>query len=239
MTGGGSLTPSQQHAAILASLSPVIWGRLRETSGTNAVNYGSLGALGDGTWTPGAGAVGQTGQLGANEAYLWDGATSKIAIPARTGYNNLATYTWGLLCKPAAQSHLMTASLGAGRYLRMNSASFPLQFVNTSSATPVTSTTANGFLALNVWQYFFVTFDNAGDRKARIYKYVAGALTEATYVTQDAMTGTIVSPADALWIGATTAGTFLFNGPIDEYFICPSVLSTVQMAQLGAAAGLT
>lgn len=234
--GAVSLPGGQSYANFIASIGAVLFfdGTL---NGSNIKNLGSLGAAGDGTPTDVT--------IDAN-GMNFNGTTSKIDVPALTGYNNLATYTLMMDLNPAGAGegnagHLITTDAGTGRVWRINSASLPFNFFHTSSGTAASSLTANSFVATSTRQLFFVTFDNAGDRKARIYKIpAAGVLTEATYVTQDAMTGTIALPTAALCVGNRAAQTFTLNGVIGRggAGIFNNVLSAAQMNEIARLAGL-
>lgn len=202
---------------------------------TKIKNFGSAGASGDGTPTD------ITIDI---SGMTFNGTTSKLDVPALTAYNNLTAFTWMMDCTPAGAGegnagHLITTDVGSARVWRINSSSLPLNFFNTSSGTAATSITANSFVATATRQLFFVTFDNAGDRIAHIYKRLAGgAVTEATYATQDAMTGTIVLPSAPLCIGNRAAQTFTFNGVIKSTAIISGALSAAQMALAAQLAGL-
>lgn len=235
LLSGGGLS----YASYIASLAPVLWLRLRETSGTNAANSGSLGAAADGTWTPGAGAVGQTGQLGANEAYDFDGAASDILIPDATAINNVAVVTYATLFKAdgAGENNIGMFYSSSTRQFRINSSSFPVRMFISGTAN-ANSVTNNSFISTGAYHWIFATFDNTGDRKVRLYKGISGAVTEATYTTQDAMTGPIVNTATH-HVGNNAAANGTFDGLIDESLIFDRVLTTAEMLQITTLSGLT
>lgn len=226
-----SLTYSQ---FVTNTLAPVLWYRLRETSGTAAANSGSAGAAVNGVWTAGAGAIGQTGKLGANEAYDFDGLVSKIVIPSDAAIQALATYTIiglvradgfgessaGTILHLGAASTMDFRLSGAGGIFRMGF---------DTDTTDASSVSAGGFFATGAWAAMFGTFDNAGDRKARIYKGLAGAVTEASYTTQTAATGTRVAPVGAV-IG-NFGDVRTWDGQIDELIVCNRVLTAAEMLQ--------
>jgi hypothetical protein len=231
------------YADYIASLAPLLWLKHTETSGTTVENYGSLGDAADGTWTPGAGALGQTGlgNGGANEAYDYDGANSKTTVPAQTGINNLTALTYGILLKADSPGETNVGQFFGDQFNNriwgINSASYPLSMTVQATGAAV-STTNNGFIAVSTPTYLFATYDDAGDRKIRMYKVVGGALTEATYATQTAATGTLGNGSGTQIIGNTANQAASFDGLIDEAFMKGSVLSSAEMLQIGLLRGL-
>lgn len=231
------------YATIEAAIAAPLWMHLRETSGTAVDNSGTVGDPADGTWTAGVGtpgAVGQTGRLGANEAYLFGGTDSYITIAAQTALNNLTKYTYGLLLNPTTPGEsnlgqLIATRNGAGKMLRIHNASFAVHAFHTSNATTATTTTTNNFLVAGEWQWIFATFDNDGDRKIHLYRYDfdTDTLVEASYAQHDAMTGTIAFPSVDIMIGARDAGQLAYNGSMDEVFIENTVLSVAYMTAIG------
>lgn len=220
---------------IASSISPLLWHRFRETSGTAVANSGSLGSAVDGVWTAGTGAVGQTGKLGLNEAYDLDGADSRDTIASNVTLQTLAVFTIVCLCKPDTTGELNVGTLSSDtrHQFRINGVNLNMRGFVTSNATAANTVTADGFVATGVWQTFFLTFDNAGDRRIRIYKAVDGVLTEASYTTQTAMTGTIAdSSGNPFVIGGLSTGAQCFDGLIDEYFVVNRVLTSAEMQQI-------
>lgn len=71
-----------------------------------------------------------------------------------------------------------------------------------------------------------------------MYKVVGGTLTEATYATQTAATGTLGNGAGVQVIGNSPSQVNSFDGLIDEAFIVGSVLTSAQMLQTGTLRGL-
>lgn len=205
---------------------------------TKIKNLGSLGASADATPTDVT--------IDAN-GMTFNGTTSLLTVPALTGYNNLETFSWVFDATPAGAGesnigHLMTTDLGVTRAWRINSASLPLYFFNSATGggkVDAQSITSNGFLVTAVRQLFVVTFDNAGDRKARISKYTTvGGYAEATYATQDAMVGTISLPAIPLTVGARAAGAFALPAVVKHVAVLSTALTEAQITQLAKLAGL-
>src|SRR5690554_5596660 len=99
---GGSLMLMRfkSYFARVEDTAPLIWLRMRETTGTTAVNAGSGGATLNGTIS-GAITLGQIGKLGANDAF--DYATSSdgaITIPNHASWAGAASYTYAALMLP-------------------------------------------------------------------------------------------------------------------------------------------
>lgn len=231
------------YDSFVNGLSPILWLRLRETSGTTPVNSGSAGAALDGVYTPGTGAVGQTGLLGANEAYSFDGADSKIVVTSTAAHNALPAFTRIFLIKPTNSGEggsgsffFWDTSTGEG-CLFFNGALTSIQGIVKSTGN-ATSTTTTG-LSAGVYAALFMTYDHAGDKKVHLYKYAAGgSLTEFGYSAQTAATGSLGTPAGDYNIGNRQTNNTTFNGVMDEVLTIGSVLSNAQMTQYAQLAGL-
>lgn len=230
--------------AYLSALSPVAWWRMRETSGTTAANSGSAGSSPDGTIS-GTTALGQTGQLGANEAFDFDGATSKITISSSAPVCDLTTWTWAFLINPASagesnagalfrletsgtQTHYFTI-VDAARTLRAHIA-------GVSSSVDAVTTTA---LALATWQWVFMTFDWDGDKKPHIYLGVGGSAFEASYTTPPGALSSAVNTATKnINIGNRASPINTFDGLIDEVMVFSHVLGIEQMQAIVQLSGV-
>ena len=101
----GQANPYQSY---IASLNPAIWYRFNETSG-NAQNYGSA-ANQSGVLT--STTQGVTGKLGANEAYTFDGANSKVTANGGSG-TDFTTFTFAALVKANSNGESTTGSIFA------------------------------------------------------------------------------------------------------------------------------
>lgn len=223
----GSITLTQ---FVTNTLAPVLWYRLRETSGTTAANSGSAGSSVDGTWTAGAGAVGQTGKLGANEAYDFDALVSKIVIPNVAAVQALETYTLIGLVKAdgfGENSAGTIIHLGALNAFRITGTAGRMTTVFDTDATDGSATTNDGFLVTGSWLALFMTFNNAGDRTPRLYKGVSGAVAEATYASQVQATGTRVTPLGGVIGNLSDVRTW--DGLMDEVLVCNRVLTASEM----------
>lgn len=239
----GGLSAAQVYTNFVTNiLAPVLWYRLRETSGTTAANSGSAGAAANGVWTAGAGAVGQTGKLGANEAYDNDGLVSKIVIPNIAAIQAIETYTVIGLCKADAAGEnnagtILHLGVGAAAAFRRTGVSNVWNMGFDTDTTDAVSSTETNFAPDGVWLAMFGTYDNAGDRKCRIYKGFAAALVESNYAGgQVAATGTRVTPNGA------TIGNYIdlrtWDGLIDEVIVCNRVLTAAVMLTYSQLAGV-
>ncbi len=229
------------YASYVASLSPLLWEEYIETSGTTIINHGSLGAAQDGTWTPGTGALAQTGQLGAGQAASWDGLDTRVVVPATASLDGISKYTFAFLCKPAT----LGESAGGIFYSFGNSstegnliATNSVRCFQQSTVSAQSLTSGITFITLGSWQWIFFQYDDTTDRKLHIFKGIGGAVTEAAYTTQTAATGTLVNTGQPLYIGNRALIDRTWSGLFDEVVMFNSILSSDQMLQLTLLAGL-
>lgn len=222
------------------SLSPVFWYRFNEISGTNLVNYGSVGSAVNGTLTIGAGALNQTGRLGASNAYFFDGADTQIAIPSHTSIQNLVTFTiFGLvyangLGENNSGSIYQIGGVSQGGF-RYGGPSGTWLFDVDTDATNAQGIASSGQVPLSVWNSMFGTYNDIGDRIPRIYRGVSGVANELIYGNSTAGTGNRVTPTGA------TIGNFSsvrsWNGLIDEVVVFNSILTQTQMNTITSIVG--
>ncbi len=232
------------YRSAVTALAPAMWLQLREQSGTTVANNGATAA---GTWTPGTGAVGQIGQLGLNEAYRFDGADSKISVPASVLINNLTTFTWALLCNFATAGEggggRLVCDAGDNRQLRIASVSpFRLTFsvFHTSDNSTAQSGAGAQNIVANTWAWVFATYPNVGSgtKNCRLYVGRAGAVNALTLSTDTSSSNALSNGSGAALVGNNNASTATVDGLIDEALIFPSVLTTAQMLTLVQASGL-
>lgn len=220
---------------VLNSLGFSVLFHFNELSGTVVQNYGTLGAALNGTWSPAAGALGQVGRLGPNEAYLYDGANSIVSFPANAAINALSAATYMFLINPTTAGEVNNARLFETavdtELYTINSVNLDLRmFVPGTGA--ITTITNNGFISLSTWSLLFYSYAFNGDFKGRIYKNSSDNVVEATYATQTAGSGTKTNTAVTKNVGNAGALSRTFNGLIDEFGIAPYVLSTGQMTSI-------
>lgn len=225
----------QSYADYIASLAPLLWLRLRETSGTSVANSGSLG--GSGTWTAGSGALGQTGKLGANEALLFDGSVSKIVsadnpkTPAFTACGLAFGNSQG---ENSAGAILHTGQQASDNTLRVSGAGAITSGVDTDSTDAVT-TSVNGAFETGKWIWYFATYDDNGDRKIYLYKGLAGALSNIVS-SQTAATG-IRSNSGGYQVG-NFSDVRTWDGLIDEVLLFPRILTSGEMLRIIQLSGV-
>lgn len=233
----------KRYTEYITSLSPVMWYRMNETSGTTVVNSGSIGSAVNGAWTAGAGALGQNGYFNNVNAYDFDALASRVVIPSNSGIQNLTTFTIVALIKPDGLGEGgagtifyigNSASAGGFRFATSNTLSFSVD-TDATDAAALTNNPATA-LTLGNWALLFGTYDDTGDRLPRIYRSVGGVATQYGYFSQTAGTGTKVQPNGA------TIGNFAdvrtWDGLIDEIIVFNSVLSQVQMNQISSIIGI-
>lgn len=216
------------YAGYVKQLNPALWFRLNELSGAAAINSGSLGAAFNGVYT--ACTLAQAGKMSPTGAVLFDGATSLITVPAGA----YANYTeWSI-------AHLVKLS-GAGesnfsQYWSIGATFAELESVALGGfqlirATNGNSQTSAGITA-NTWTWIFSTLSMAGDKKLRVSKGVAGAVTEYGYSTQVAVSALTDLSATALVLGNRAAADRTQAGWHDEWILFNSVLTPAQMLQI-------
>lgn len=230
------------YALFAASLNPLLWYKFNEPSGTTVINYGSLGS-GNGTFTPGVGAVAQTDSMGANEAYDFDGADSKVTGPTSTSINNAAVFSVALKVKADTSGEATNGYLwsdnGGNRVLLITSgASSPYRlsfgvWCTTMQALAVTSVGSGVIQSDDMW--VFGTYDNAGDRTPHIYFGNAGALTEASYSTATPASNTLANASGALLLGNNTSNVRTWDGLFGEFLFFNRILTATEMLNLTQA----
>ena len=236
-SGGGASNPYEDYVNALA---PEYWRRYRETSGTVGLNSGSLG--GTTTWTPGAGALGQIGQLGANEAYDFDGALSKDSFPITPTMANAVEFGVAILNFPDTLGETTTGilycygDLGGAFMLRYSGAAGTLvgRVDYATDAITLTSTA----LPLGAWSWIFANYSESGDRKLHLYRGVAGVVTEFAYTTNTASVGAFSPPAVPFVVGAQANQSQTWDGKIDEVIWKNRPLTATEMLNLTLLSGL-
>lgn len=234
LLGGG------RYAAAVRALNPLLWLRFNEIGGAAALNFGSLGAALNGA-VSGATTLGQSGQPGLNEAYDLDGATSLVSVN-QLGALSLPAFTFAILCRPDSAGEgdagrfydFGTTSL---RFAGFSGTSGPQTriraIVAASTASADTFTTYT--ITPGAWAWFFITYNDAGDRLARVYRNGV----EMSYSTQTAASGTLTTyPTQAFQIGNRGLLDATFDGRIDEALKFSRVLTPAEMMLLASASGL-
>lgn len=232
---------------ITQTINPVLWMRNRETSGTTATNSGSAGAILNGV-IGGTTTLGQTGQLGANEAFLFDGATSRIVIPNDASINALPVYTYIALIKPSSAGELTLGTMFAwnngtstnfGNILFFNASLTGLRYSYRNSADTNFETITTGYTILtSQYTMIFVEYDDNGDRKPNLFYGINGAVTEFSYSSNVALTGTVKTQQNSLHIGNRSDFATTFAGLYDEFMIVNRILSSAEKLQIVSLTGV-
>lgn len=210
-----------QSAMIAAA--PYLWYSMRATGGATEVNRGSGGSAFDASINGGV-ALAQVGKLGANEAHDVDGTTGYYQVTTGAGLQG-GQFWWAFLVNPdtAGESNagrFFTYGTTGQQYLRINAASMVLQAVVTGTGNAVATTSTP--LDIGQWSWVFEAFDDSaailGDRKAHIYIGKNGAVSEAAYSSNSAMTGTFTPPSVGnLFLANGSAGAAVtLDGKMDE-----------------------
>ena len=157
-----------------------------------------------------------------------------------TTINNVDTFTYVIFANSDAHANqdvLLNkgTSLAGFRFLKQTTttASGLRCFVAAATTNGVSITAAN-FSNTTDWFAFFCTYDNAGDRKLRIYKSTNGGnIIEATYNTQTAADGTITDDSTGNWrVGESQDGLGDWDGQAAYVMIYNRVLSNVEMNEV-------
>jgi hypothetical protein len=199
-------------------------------AGYSAKKFGSIDGLIAGTTS-----LAQTGLLGINEAFLFDGVTSLITVYNRAAIQGLTAFTLWELFKPssAGEGDAGTLFSKSGEFeLRFNSASRDLiASVNYSgtNAQRVTSTT----LDANEWHTVGMRIDNSG-KTPEIF--VDGV--EASYASTTVGVGTRVSNTNNLIVGNNAAVSQTLAGLLDEFLLVDHTLTANELRLLHLLSGL-
>ena len=209
-------------------------------------NSGSLAAA-DATWTPGAGAIGQSDSMGANEAYLFDAAASRVVGPTSTVFNNASVFTIGIKVKATsdgeATNGYMWADNGSNRLLQITvggASPFRLALsVWCSIAYAQIITSAGNGVILNQDMWLFATYNDAGDRLPHLYYGYNVAVVEASYAVSTPGAAALANGIGPLLIGDTTASNRSWGGLIGEFFFKSGlILTTAQMLDIVKTTGV-
>lgn len=200
----------------VSSLKPYLWYKFNETSGTSVINYGTSGSGFNGTFTPGLGSVNNIGQFGLSSAYSFDGLDTKIAVSNNPAYANSTKQTVIALINPTNSGEgtngaIYCFSNGNNRWLYASSTLFFGRRV--TGSTNAQTTTNSGQVPINgEWQLAIFKYNDTTDRKVKLYKGYKGQLTEYTYGTQTAATGSLGNETGVLNIGNATTPNLSFSG---------------------------
>lgn len=211
------------------------WYRFNEPSGTTLVNHGSGGTALNGTVT--SATIAQAGQLGAAEAYLFDGLNDYVSC-AGGASNDLDTFTHMWLYKPLSlnqNGRVWGLGTSATRLFSSNAVNYRPGFQRDFATTNAFVVLDSGGFTLEQWVLLFVVHDMSGDRKARMYHATTSAGVALTATAGQASAGAITGVANGAYIiGARGVPDQFAHAEIDEHGLFSVALSTDQMNALAA-----
>ncbi len=231
---------SASYTNTVIKTAPLIWYPMTDPSGTTITNFGSLGS-GNGTLTPGAGALAQTGKIGAVHAVDFDGADTVITGPTSSSINNANQFTVAALLKAdtagEGSAGYIWADNGANRILAINLATMRLSMsVWATSAYASVDAAAPSGLATGTWYMIFGTYDDLGDRKPSIWTGLNGSVAEQTYSAETAAAAALSNASGALKVGNNSSAIRTWDGLYDEFLFWNRVLTLDEMVSLVKAA---
>lgn len=220
--------------AYLGGLSPVVWYRNNQLSGT-VTNYGSAPSS-DGT-PSGTTTYGVAGQLGASEAITF-APNSVLTIPHNAAWAGLTAFEYWMLLKPtdtAGNDRLMGAGTElVGTWIRQVSDKRMQASVRNTVGGTATSVASSLPLTAGTYYLAMMSYDDAGDRM--VHLCVNGV--ECTYTSQAALTGTLLTPSLAVTLLNNAALTLQAHADMDEFVIFGAVRSSAERLAATALAGL-
>lgn len=228
----------------LATLPFLALYKMQQTAGTNEPNVGSLGSAVDMTIT--STTLGQTGKLGPNEAYLFDGANSRLQVANNATLSGKTAWEWVFLVNPSSAGEssfglffCWSATAITGQPLVIFSGAINSIEARIYNTTPTQfATITNGGMTAGTWALLFVAYDDAGDRLVHIRKGVSGAVTEYPYFFNPALTGTYRPPTQALNLFNTGNQTFTFAGLADLAGVVDGNLTVAQRLKITQLVGV-
>lgn len=239
--GGGGKPIVDTYTPAVVALAPVLWYKFNETSGTAVTNYGSLGAPGNGVWTAGVGALGQTGKLGANNAYSFDGANSQVQTTINAAFSALTDFTVLALVKAnttgeAASGAIRSFGVGNAHQLRLGAGSL-LSTVDYDVTDSLQITTAAFPLTSWVWA---VEVHSSGTKKSVLYMPAPGDTVSAAALSTDtAGANNIVAQAVDLFIGNRSGQNRTWDGLIDEFILLNFAATVPQIQSVITASAIS
>jgi 6,7-dimethyl-8-ribityllumazine synthase len=204
-------------------------------SGTIAADSsgnGNRGIVYGATWT--------AGHLGG--ALRFDGVGNFVDIGSPPALNGLTSFTWAAWVYVSGQHGRSTGPAierGAGsdvaRTLTFGSTggSAMLQVrASVKAGTSASTVSVTNTYAVGVWMHFAITYDDAGERRIRIYKNGS----EVSYAQQIPAAGALAADAPYTMAIGATAGLpyYAFNGMIDDVRIYNRVLSASEILALAS-----
>lgn len=244
LTKMGGLGSSGNLASYIASLNPYVLYNMQQTAGTSepnsAAGSNSIGSAGNLTLT--SVTLGQTGKLGVNEAYLFDGANSRLQVANNATLAALTTWEYLFLVNPSSAGEGSvgaffvwgTGAVNQGYYVIFNSAlsSIKCGLWNVAGTSFITTTSAG--ISASTWSLVNIAYADSVDRKVHIY--VNGI--EPSYSAQPAMTGTFKPPTATLNLFNDSTQTLTFAGLGDFAGLIGGNLTSAQRLRIAQLAGV-
>lgn len=230
--GVGKARAPATWAAYVAALSPLWWGKFNEASGA-LIDYGSAGVNGSLVGSPTQGVI---GQLGASEAYSFNG-NNRIDIAYSAAWADQVVFESVMLIKPDAGGNSANRYLGrdVGYILNRNRDSTLLTgIVRNSATTQFTTNASNQGLTNGTWVIASIAYNDNTDRL--VHLYVNGV--ECSYSAQPALTGTLQYPTSGMTIANNQALGVDSVIDVDEVFFLDYNLNSTQRLSLVQLAGL-
>jgi hypothetical protein len=239
------LLSSQQGAPTLDeyitdTIAPMLYYKFDEASG-DLINYGSETGDDDADGVVSGATQAQTGQLGAGEAYSFDGVDDIITV-ANANIPNvkaLTTQRWAVLCNPAALgegnlgSLLVYGTSGAvAHFLRLQSSSRLDAQISCQTSVAVATAAANEIAdCIGAWCWLFMDYNDA-TKRARLWKGLSGTLSALSLVTDTAGVGDVRSQSTVLQLGNRSALDRTFDGLFDVAIVDSGLWTTDDMQAL-------
>lgn len=208
-----SIHASGALAAAILALSPIAYWKLDETSGTTAINYGSLGAAANGTYS--GVTLNQIDAPGGTRAGLWDGvndytniysAALSAAFSGQIGTVLLFVkpYNVGVLTDGAERRLIEIYASASGRMLlRKLTTNNTLQYLRISASTK--SVTKSDYASTD-WALMASTYSTASDELKAYYNNSQEGATQSSIgafggSTTHAVIGSNYLAASERWYG--------------------------------------
>lgn len=225
-------TFSYSLAAVETQIGAILAYRHTETSGTTAVNAGSAGTACNATIS-GAVTLGQTGKLGTNQAHDFTGTDGLYSVPSSSAWQNITDYTFIFVLKAdtAGGSNAARLYVSGTMSCQFSGGLAAFSAGHPCATSPATTITTNG-IDTN-WNVLFVTFTGSSSKQIRLYKAVAGVVSELSYAPSYpvAGVGALSALTGNLALFNLAAGTRGMDGLVDETKLVGKVLSLPEMTK--------
>lgn len=228
------------YEATIRALNPLLNYEMKAPDATE-LNEGTQGATLNGTISD-MGAQNLASIGGSPGSHLLDADLSQILTPNDASINALSAFTYMVIVLPFSRgegnlgSFLNWSTSGLeDQWLQLSATA--MQYVRRATTTDAKSVGTYATDLIAERQVHWVTFDDNGDRKARLFRFTeANGFEEASYSTQDAAVDALLAHnAAARWF-RSGGGTLTFDGLSSDGLIFGKVLSELQMETASRAA---